>query len=190
MGSTSGRRLRLVLAALLALAGTARAAAAEDARGGEPIYPSAPEFAYRDVNPASDSFGQELALDSLRAERGVVLNFLASWCKYCWDELPELQRIDDAGRAPVVGVAADEYGPPDDLLARVARARLTIPVLLVPREEIDAMTEAWSHATLPATYVIDREGKIRAAFQGLAPLAALERAIERSVVTAATSPSP
>jgi len=50
----------------------------------------------------------------------------------------------------------------------VAGAKLTIPVLLVPHADIPAMERAYGHSMLPATYLIDREGRIRSRFLGLA----------------------
>jgi len=130
---------------------------------------TARDFAYEDINPKSPTHGQRLSLRDLYADGGVVLNFLASWCGYCWKELPELEQMHVDKLAPVVGVAADEYGPPDDLLRLLGGTKATIPVLLVPRNEIKDMEQFWDHQMLPTTYVIDRQGKIRSVFQGRAP---------------------
>ena len=46
-----------------------------------PTQALAPDFAFVDINPASASHGETLALEQLRAERGLVLQFVASWCK-------------------------------------------------------------------------------------------------------------
>ena len=51
------------------------------------------DFVYEDVNPNSPTHGQSLSLSKLYSERGVVLNFIASWGGYCWKELPELQEL-------------------------------------------------------------------------------------------------
>lgn len=147
----------------------------------------APSFTYQDINPQSPSHGKRLSLPKLYAERGVVLNFLASWCDYCWKELPELDRLRKTREAPIVGVAADEYGDPAQLLALLARSRSTMPVLLVPPAEIEAMSEAYDHRVLPATYLIDRRGRILRVYEGLAPLAELSAHIESDLVSA---PSP
>ena len=148
---------------------------------------AAHSFTYRDINPASASHGKRLSLPKLYAERGVVLNFLASWCDFCWKELPELDRLRKTREAPIVGVAADEYGDPAPLLALLARSRSTMPVLLVPPAEIEAMSEAYDHRVLPATYLIDRQGRILRVYEGLAPIAELSARIDADLVT---SPSP
>ena len=147
----------------------------------------APPFTYEDINPQSASHGKRLSLPQLYAERGVVINFVASWCDYCWKELPELDRLRKTRAAPIVGVAADEYGDPAQLLALLARSRSTMPVLLVPPAEIEAMSEAYDHRVLPATYLIDRRGRILQVYEGLAPVAELSARIDSDLVT---SPSP
>lgn len=144
-------------------------------------------FAYEDINPNSPSHGKRLSLDQLYAERGVVLNFVASWCGYCWKELPDLDRLRQSKSAPIIGVAADEYDDPQPLRELLARSRSTMPVLLVPRAEIEAMGKAYSHRVLPATYLIDRAGRILRVYEGLAPLAELSARIDSDLVSA---PSP
>jgi len=145
------------------------------------------DFTYEDINPNSPSHGKRLSLAQLYSERGIVLNFMASWCEYCWKELPELERLRQSKAAPIVGVAADEYDGPQSLLTRLGRSRPTMPVLLVPRAEIEAMGRAYDHQVLPATYLIDRRGRIRGVYQGLAPLGELSQRIDADLVSA---PSP
>ena len=47
--------------------------------------PRAHELVYEDINPRSASHGETLALSELYAEQGIVLQFTASWCKFCRD---------------------------------------------------------------------------------------------------------
>jgi thiol-disulfide isomerase/thioredoxin len=141
----------------------------------------AADFSYEDINPNSATFGQRLSLSELYSERGLVLNFLASWCGFCWKELPELDRIGKTTVAPIVGVAADEYEGSEKLVGMVREAELSFPILLVPGEDIDAMGEEYAHQTLPATYLIDKRGRIRVVFQGLAPEKELMRQIRNTL---------
>jgi thiol-disulfide isomerase/thioredoxin len=135
----------------------------------EPLR-AAHDFTARDINPASTTHGQRLSLSELYAPRGVVLNFLASWCTHCWEELPELEKLHASRQARIVGVAADEYGAPVSVvLGLVERAGLTIPVLFVPRDQAPVLERHYDHEMLPATYVIDRQGRIRSVMQGATP---------------------
>ena len=176
------RRARAMLRWSCGLALACTVAAAGDPR-------TARDFTFEDINPHSPSHGKRLTLAELYGERGIVLNFLASWCDYCWKELPELDRLRQAKAAPIVGVAADEYDGPQPLLALLGRSRSTMPVLLVPRADIEAMGRAYDHRVLPATYLIDRGGRIRRVYEGLAPLDELSKRIDSDLVPA-TAPSP
>ena len=144
-----------------------------------PEVPRSHDFTYKDVNPASATHGQRLKLSDLYSERGLVLNFIASWCAPCWMEVPTFEKFDAAGEAPVVCIAADEYGPKEDLLRLAKNAGLALPILLVPKDEITRMEQHYDHAMLPATYLIDRDGGIRHVFQGLVSHETLEEAARR-----------
>jgi len=178
MSSSPARKLGSWLACMVLALGAI--AAADAPRKAQP-------FTYQDINPNSPSHGKRLSLPKLYAERGVVLNFLASWCDYCWKELPDLDRLRQSKSAPIVGVAADEYGDVGPLRELLVRSRSTMPVLLVPKAEIEAMSEAYDHRVLPATYLIDRLGRILRVYQGLAPVAELSARIDSELVSA---PSP
>jgi thiol-disulfide isomerase/thioredoxin len=137
----------------------------------------APVFAFEDINPRSDSHGKTLALADLYADQGVILNFVASWCAPCWEEIPALQKLHDDDRLPIVCVAADEYGDTGDLLRKAEQAKLSLPILHVPKDQIKNMERLYDHALLPATYVIDPRGVIREVFQGkISDRTLLERA--------------
>lgn len=125
----------------------------------------APDFELRDINPRSETHGQTLTLADLYAERGVVLNFIASWCAPCWSELISFQKLADGG-APIVCIAADEYGPTTDLLRKAGEISLTLPILHVPRQRISEMEALYDHPMLPATYVIAPNGDVREVLLG------------------------
>ena len=130
---------------------------------------AARDFTYEDINPNSPTHGERLSLSAIYAERGVVLNFLASWCGFCWKELPELERLQKSVSTPIVGIAADEYNGPEALLGLIRKAEVSLPILLVPAVDIKTMEQVYDHKMLPATYVIDKRGWVRSVFEGLTP---------------------
>lgn len=136
---------------------------------------------FDDVNPRSATYGKKLVLGELYAERGVVLRFIASWCDVCRGELPELQQMYADRHAPIVLMAADEYGPPDSLLVVAERNALTAPILFVPEERVAELERSFAYEILPATYLIDRKGTIRLAHEGAMPPARLAREMERAL---------
>jgi cytochrome c biogenesis protein CcmG, thiol:disulfide interchange protein DsbE len=99
----------------------------------------------------------------------VLLNIWATWCPPCIEEMPSLQRLHDslAGEDfSVVAVSIDALPgsmsalgqPGGDVSEFVAHFGLTFPVLHDPSGEIQ---RRYGAPGLPATFIIDREGRIR-----------------------------
>ena len=182
MQSAIPHRLRGPIAALIAvgLFGPGMAGGERSARAAHP-------FAYVDINPNSETHGQTLPLPRLYADRGLVLNFIASWCGPCWQEIPDLQTFGNASQTPLVFVAADEYGPTSDVLRLADRAGIKRPILHVPKDEIARMESHYDHDMLPSTYLIDREGRIVRLFQGVVDEEKLSEAATRLLPAAEPS---
>ena len=176
MRHQSGRRRAGLCAALLLLLPGAGLAAENPAALGPAL-----DFRFEDINPRSESYGRELALHELYGERGVVLQFVASWCGPCREELPHLQELYESGRAPIVMVAADEHGFPESILIVARRHELTAPILYVPLDQAERLARFYDYQVLPATYLIDRRGLIRQVHQGAWPAERLDAAIEREL---------
>ena len=100
---------------------------------------------------------------SLADYRGkvVVLNFWASWCEPCRDEMPLLQRTHEKiqGRdALVLGI--DSKDTSEKARAFMAEYELTFPSL---RDRDGEFTGEYGATGYPETFIVDREGKIAAA---------------------------
>jgi thiol-disulfide isomerase/thioredoxin len=161
---------------------TPDAAQAENGRAEEQAVRPAFDFRFQDINPNSATFEQELSLADLYAGRGVVLNFVASWCLPCWDELPHFQKLHEANDVPIASIAADEYyGAPDDVLRKAKAANSTLPLLFVPKEQIEQLEQHYDHGMLPSTYVIDPDGNIRHVFQGVISAATLHEEVKKNL---------
>lgn len=96
----------------------------------------------------------------------VVVNFWASWCTPCIQEMPSLNRLADAMTErpfAVVGVNVEE----GELRVKTAVRRLGIgfPVLL---HKEGAAFHRWEATVLPTPYVLDGEGHVR--YVGRGPL--------------------
>jgi cytochrome c biogenesis protein CcmG/thiol:disulfide interchange protein DsbE len=104
--------------------------------------------------PALDGDGRV----SLAAHRGrpVVLNFWASWCKPCRDEMPELVRFaDEHPGVDVVGLAVNDAPADSRRFARAVGATFELGI------DRDAQTAGDYGVTgLPVTVVIDAEGRV------------------------------
>ncbi len=130
---------------------------------------AAPEFALTDL--------QQKKLE-LRAYRGkvVLLDFWATWCSSCLQEMPRFaawQTQYGPRGLQIIGISMDD----DPALARkiVAKLRLNYPVAMGD-EKLGA---AYGGVLgLPLTFLIDRNGVIRAQFSGEADLKAMEEKIK------------
>jgi peroxiredoxin len=108
--------------------------------------------------------GGEVDLGTLRG-RLVVVNFWATWCPPCVDEMPSLEKLHRAlgpEGLVILGVSADEDEAA--LKAFVARTGVTLPVLRDPGGRTAA--QAYRTTGYPETFVIDRSGRLRESFTG------------------------
>ena len=109
------------------------------------------------------SAGRTRSLADFRGQV-VVLNFWASWCGPCVEELPLLERTQKrlaTRNATVLGVNLRDVS--SDALGFVRRFKLTYPSLRDPDAEF---ARAYGTTGYPETFVIDREGRIAAKRRG------------------------
>jgi cytochrome c biogenesis protein CcmG/thiol:disulfide interchange protein DsbE len=95
----------------------------------------------------------------------VVLNVWASWCVPCRDESPLLERWHkrlQAHGGTVLGVDVQDVDT--DARAFIAEYRLTYPHLR--DKEGDSMRADWGVVGYPETFVVDRQGRVRALARG------------------------
>ena len=121
-----------------------------------------------------DLAGREVTLASLRG-RAVALNFWATWCPPCKEELPALAEAWRGTRGSCVEfVGVTEESSREDAAAEVARHALPYPVVL---DQDGAVARAYGVTGLPRTYVIDAEGIVRKVFSGRVTRAQIEKAM-------------
>jgi thiol-disulfide isomerase/thioredoxin len=138
-------------AAALAVAGIVTAAAAE-AHIKAWTAKSTPSLS------ASDLRGGKLDLKDYRG-RVVVVNFWATWCVPCRDELPSLQKLRAMMQGKPFEVITVNYGEfPAKIEPYVTQQEIALPVLLDTQKEI---AKDWKVGGLPMTFVIDAKGRAR-----------------------------
>jgi cytochrome c biogenesis protein CcmG/thiol:disulfide interchange protein DsbE len=129
---------------------------------------SAPPFTMQDVVT-----GEDVSLSDF-AGKPVLVNFWATWCPPCRLEMPWLQAAADefaeAGLV-VLAVNSGERMPaeeaPDAIRAFREAYGLTFPVLHGPAAE--AVQSQWGVWGLPASFIVDRTGKVVDAQIGMYP---------------------
>jgi thiol-disulfide isomerase/thioredoxin len=103
--------------------------------------------------------GSAVKLESLRG-KVVVVNFWASWCAPCIEELPVLNDLADSGAgADKVVVLGVNYKESAAIIARFAAEhpfRFT-----VLRDSTGDTFKQWAGGVMPTTILIDRSGRAR-----------------------------
>ena len=89
----------------------------------------------------------------------VLVNFWATWCEPCRDELPSMLRLKEKfDRQPFDVIAVNVDEPEARVRAFLEKTPLQFTVLLDPGKPV---TKHWNARILPASYVIGRDGRVR-----------------------------
>ncbi|MFH1466607.1 MAG: TlpA disulfide reductase family protein [Pseudomonadota bacterium] len=141
------------------------------------FFPDAPDL--EGQAPAlslPDPEGQLHALTDLKGEP-VIVNFWATWCPPCVQEIPEFSAFSkDHPEIPVLGVAVDS-GSPAEIRAAARRLGISYPVLIADQATYDR----WDVSTLPTTVFIAPDGTVAGSHVGGMSREALEKALVEAV---------
>jgi thiol-disulfide isomerase/thioredoxin len=135
-----GRLGLLLAAAIAAVAAPLDAAAPEPWRGG-----ATPPLVLKDLE------GREVRLDAYRG-RTVIVNFWATWCAPCVEEMPSLGRLRERFAAQgleVIGVNFQENA--QRIRPFLARYGLDFPVV---RDHDGSARAGWGVSVFPSSFVI------------------------------------
>jgi peroxiredoxin len=117
---------------------------------------NAPEIALKDVS------GKYVSIIGLRGSV-IILNFWATWCPPCREEIPRLEKLYKEYRAKglvVLGVSGDDEGTIKDFASSHS---VQYPLLADPGMRAHKL---YHISFVPTTFVIDRNGVIRKKIPG------------------------
>jgi peroxiredoxin len=127
----------------------------------------------------ADADGTQQPLAQWRG-RPLVVNFWATWCPPCVEEMPDLQKARDEFRGrgvEVIGIGIDSA---PKIAAFRERYRLTLPLLVAGSGGSDLYRALGnSGGVLPYTVLVDAEGRIRARHVGQVKPDQLRRWLEQ-----------
>ena len=94
----------------------------------------------------------------------VLVNFWATWCAPCRDEMPSIQRLKEKLAGKPFMVLAVNLDEPEARIRRfLTQMKVDFTVLLDPEGKA---ARAWEARVLPASFVIGPDGRIRYSLVG------------------------
>ena len=110
-----------------------------------------------------DLTGKMVDLKDLKG-RVVLINFWATWCEPCREEMPSIDRLRRSleGR-PFVVLAVNLAEPPSRIRGYLDKMPVGFTLLL---DRDTAVAKAWKARILPATFIVGPDGKIRYSYVG------------------------
>lgn len=123
-------------------------------------YPGQPQA------PALELIGLDGRRHTLADYRGkvVLVNFWASWCPPCVEEIPSLNRLQTKLAGKDFTILGIDMGEDAETVRRfLEQVPAEYPVLLDPD---DSAVKPWKLRAFPTTFLIDREGRIRYGYFG------------------------
>jgi len=114
----------------------------------------------------TDAGGQSVTLSDLQGQV-VMINFWASWCGPCREEMPLLEQIHQRYESlgfTLLGVNVEENSA--DGQAFLAERPVSFPVLYDPDNGISKLYDV---VAMPSTVLIDRQGNVRYLHHGYKP---------------------
>jgi thiol-disulfide isomerase/thioredoxin len=133
---------------------------------------------------ATDASGKQWTLADLRG-KVVILNFWATWCSPCVEEVPALDTLanERAGQLVVLGINYKEASWTVDKFAQAHAAHY--PLLL---DKSGELFKRWTTGVMPTTILLGRDGKPRWRMMG--PLDAGNRAFVEALDKLLAEPAP
>jgi thiol-disulfide isomerase/thioredoxin len=141
--------------ALALLAGPARAQAGSEVQAwpGNKAPP---------LGAGVDAQGKPLLLKNLRGQ-ALVINFWATWCEPCREEMPSLAQLAQSQSGKLRVLAVNFKESPATVGQFVAATGLTLPTL---RDPDGALARAWGIRVFPSTVLIGADGQVRSVVRG------------------------
>ena len=131
-----------------------------NAKANDVTFAAAPDFSLRDTK------GKKVSLSDHKG-KVVLINFWATWCAPCIQELPSLQKIyndHEKEGLVVLGINVDEARNISGIKPLAKKLNLKFPILIDSTGDVMKLYNPAMN--IPYTVVIDKKGNIYAYFNG------------------------
>ena len=107
--------------------------------------------------------GEKVSLDQYRG-KVVLLNFWASWCKPCVEEVPSLARLNEKLKATDFQILTINVGESKQQINEfMKKVPFDLPILL---DESGIAVKNWGVYAYPSNFLLDKNGTIRYVYRG------------------------
>lgn len=118
----------------------------------------APDFKLKDIN------GKEISLSDYKGKI-VILNFWATWCKYCKIEMPDLNEVNKGlDKYNAVLFAIDVQEDISIVKSYLSQNKINLKVLM---DSNGSVAQSYNVSSFPMTYIINKDGSIYTSILGL-----------------------
>src|SRR3989338_4009118 len=87
----------------------------------------------------------------------IILNFWATWCPPCKEEMPLFENAYQAKSDKIIVIGVNLQESRENINDFIKKFDITFPILLDPNSEVKGLYNVF---TQPVTYFIDKDGKI------------------------------
>lgn len=114
--------------------------------------PTAPDFSLKDLD------GKDVKLSDYRGKI-VILNFWAVWCKYCKQEMPDLNELNKelVKDNEAVILAIDSQESSEKVRNYLSSDNINLKVLL---DQDGSVTQTYGISGFPTTFIINKDGTL------------------------------
>src|SRR5690625_2559898 len=133
------------------------------------IGDKAPDFQLEQINANNEL--EKIQLSDLKG-KGVMLNFWATWCKPCEQEMPYMEELYPQYKDKGIEIVAVSLDGTELVVQQfIDKYNLTFPI---PHDKKNVVNELYKIGPIPTTYFINPEGEIVEKVEGALSLERLE----------------
>ena len=140
-----------------------------------PVAPSAVDAFYSRTMP--DASGTATPMQQWKG-RPLVLNFWATWCAPCVEEMPELTALQKELQSKDIQILGIGIDSPANISTFAARYKIGYPLYVAGMEGSELSRQLGNQAGgLPFTVLVDASGKVKKTYLGRLKMEELRRDI-------------